>query len=154
MKVNVKNDALSALQAAHLRMVQAMKESDWEAMVTMYSDDAVFMPPNDTSVYGKAEVSDWHKEYFQHFKIKVLAASERDVTPVAGYAIERWCYEVVIKPIAGGDLIRDEGRFLTVWKRDGVGEWKIAQMIWNSIRPIGAGTSRFMALFKERQNAK
>ena len=154
MRINVKNDALSALQAAHLRLVEAWKNSDLEMMMSLYSDDVVFMPPNDTSVYGKVEVSDWFKEYLEHFKIMVLAATERDATPVGGYAIERWSYEVVIKPLAEGDLIRDEGRFLTVWKRESSSDWKIVQMIWNSIRPIGTGTSRFMALFKERQKAR
>jgi hypothetical protein len=56
-------------------------------------------------------------------------------------------------PKIQGDKILDEGRFLLVWKRTADGEWKISQQIWNSIRPIGSGTSRFIALFKQRLNA-
>jgi hypothetical protein len=39
--------------------------------------------------------------------------------------------------------IRDDGRLLTVWKQEADGVWRIAQTMWNSIRPIGSGTSRY-----------
>jgi hypothetical protein len=51
---------------------------------------------------------------------------------------------VTIVPKRQGARIRDDIRSLIVWKRDGDGTWKITQHIWNSVKPVGAGTNRFM----------
>jgi hypothetical protein len=36
-----------------------------------------------------------------------------------------------------------------LWKRD-EGVWRIAQAMFNSIRPVGSGTSRFFTRLKNR----
>jgi ketosteroid isomerase-like protein len=49
----------------------------------LYADNVVLMPPNEPSLYGKAEVREWHEEYFEHFRIITLAETERDVILMA-----------------------------------------------------------------------
>jgi ketosteroid isomerase-like protein len=142
------------LAQAHHRMVDALKKSDLRIVTSMFAEDIVLMPPNDTSIYGREEAVEWFGEYFAHFRIEGLAYTDRVVTALEGWAIERFNYRVAIQPIVEGERIVDEGRFLTVWKRDSNGEWKIAQQMWNSSRPIGSGTSRFMALLKQRLNVR
>ena len=51
--------------------------------------------------------------------------------------------------VGWGERIRDDGRFLTVWKLDD-GVWRITQAMFNSMRPIGSGTSRFLVRLKNR----
>src|SRR5438552_4007502 len=99
-----------SLLAAHLQLVEAMRHSDLPNLVSLYADDTVFMPPNDTSIYGKAEIADWYTEYISHFKITGLGEADRIATIVGDWAIERWNYQVAIQPTAGGDRIVDEGR--------------------------------------------
>jgi len=65
------------------------------------------------------------------------------------WAVERFAYMVAIQPLHGGERIRDDGRFLTVWKLDD-GVWRITQAMFNSMRPIGSGTSRFLVRLKNR----
>ena len=65
-----------------------------DAIVLFYTEDAIFMPPNDTSIYGRAELREWHEEYFQHFTIEALTETERDVQFVDGWGVERWAYSV------------------------------------------------------------
>jgi ketosteroid isomerase-like protein len=148
-------DMQEVLAQASQRMVDALKKRDVCAVTSMFAEDVVLMPPNDTSIYGKEEADEWFSEYFAHFRIEGIAFTDRAVTVLEGWAIERFNYRVAIQPIAEGERIVDEGRFLTVWKRDSDdGEWKIAQQMWNSSRPIGSGTSRFMALLKQRLNVR
>jgi ketosteroid isomerase-like protein len=110
------------------------------------------MATNDPSLDGKVEVADSFREYFAHFKITSFAESDRHETLLGDWAVERWSYQLAIQPTAGGDRILDEGRLLLVWKRSAKDEWQIAQQMWNSSRPIGSGTSRFMSLLKQRFN--
>jgi ketosteroid isomerase-like protein len=135
----------------HKIWVGVAKAADFDKLASILCDDIVMMPPNDTSLYGKAEVIEWFKEYFEHFQISNLTPTEREVF-VAGedVAIENWTYMVAIRPVDGSERIRDDGRFLMIWKKQADGTWKISHSIWNSIRPIGSGTSRFLALMKRR----
>jgi ketosteroid isomerase-like protein len=90
------------------------------------------------------------QDYFQHFKVTVLSGTERELQMIGDTAIEQLSYMVAIDPVGGGERIRDDGRSLTIWKREPDGVWRIAQTIWNSIRPIGAGTSRFLVRLKQK----
>jgi ketosteroid isomerase-like protein len=145
MNITVRQDALLA---AHKRLITGIKEGNTGAILLLYSDDVVLMPPNETSILGKTEAEQWLREYFQHFRIADFAPMDRHVTALGDSAVERWSYGVKIRPVAGGQTIRDEGRFLTVWERSETG-WRMKQSMWNSVQPIGAGTRRFMSLLKQ-----
>ena len=59
---------------------------------------------------------------------------------------------IAIAPVGGRNRIRDDGRFLTIWKRQTDGVWKMWQMIWNSTKPIGIGTNRYMWRFMQKKS--
>jgi ketosteroid isomerase-like protein len=147
---------MDALQAKHQQLVAASKAGDVEAFVSLFSDDAVLMAPNEPTVYGKAEVKEWAEEYFQHFSIVALTDTEREATIMDGWALERWAYMVAILPVNSSEIerIRDDGRWFSIWKRDTEGSWKISQVMFNSIRPVGSGTSRFFARLTQRRREK
>lgn len=147
MHIKVRGDAL--LQA-HQRLIDAMKQGDAALFLSVHSEDVILMPPNEPSILGKTEAEEWIREYLHNFRVVDLAPHDRHVTPRSDYAFDRWAYEVKICPNAGGDTIRDEGRFLTIWQRKDAG-WLIMQSMWNSVQPVGAGTRRFMSLLKQRR---
>jgi hypothetical protein len=55
--------------------------------------------------------------------------------------------------IHGGERIRDDGRFLAFWKSE-EGVWRITQAVFDSIRPIRSGTSRFLVRLSNRANGE
>jgi ketosteroid isomerase-like protein len=136
------------------RYFEAIKAADVAAVVSLFCENAIYMPPNDTSLYGGAEIKEWHEDYFKYFQIVELTETEREVTVLGDWAIERSAYTVAIQPVKGGDRIRDDGRFVMVWKREPGGAWKIAQAIHNSIRPVGSGTSRFLVRMSQRKKER
>jgi len=138
---------------AHHQFIEAVKAGDIPTIVSLYTDSAVLMPPNDMSLWGSKELEEWHQEYFADFSVVTFAEIEREVTMMGEYAVERWAYMVAIQPLHGGERIRDDGRFLAVWKRDG-GRWRMSQAMCNSMRPIGAGTSRFLVRLKNRSDQR
>lgn len=144
-------DPADPIRPEHDQFTEALKNGDVEAIVALAAEDCVFMPPNDTSLYGPEEVRDWFGEYFRHFRIAVLEETERAVTPMGDRAFDRWSYAVAILPTNGGDRIRDDGRAVVLWERVREDTWKMAQLIFNSMRPIGSGTSRFMVRMMEHR---
>jgi len=139
------------LAALHRQFIAAVMSADVPAIVALYSDTAVLMPPNDTSLFGKRELEEWHREYFESFRVSVFEEVEREVEVFEACIVERWAYLVAIEPVGEGDRIRDDGRFLIIWKKE-KGEWLISQAMFNSIRPIGSGTSRFLARLSKKKH--
>ena len=147
---------MDVLLANHQRLVAASKAGDVAMFGSLFSDDAVLMAPNEPTLYGKAEVKEWIEEYFQHFNIVALTDTERETTVVDGWAMERWGYMVAILPVSSSEFerIRDDGRWFIIWKREPDGAWKMSQVMFNSIRPVGSGTSRFFARLTQRRKEK
>jgi len=67
------------------------------------------------------------------------------------FATEISSYMIAIGPVSGGRRIRDDGRQLTIWKRQADDSWKMWQTIWNSTRPIGIGTNRYMSRLMQKK---
>ena len=53
----------------HQRVLNASLSGDVNMIVSMFADDAIFMPPNDTTVFGKEEIKAWWEEYFSFFRL-------------------------------------------------------------------------------------
>ena len=147
-------DIADPIRSGHESFVGALKSGGVDEIASLACEDCVWMPPNETSLYGRDEVREWFEEYFQHFRITALGETERDVTRMGPWALERWAYSVAILPLGGGERIRDDGRALVLWKEEADGSWKIAQFIFNSMRPIGSGTSRFMVRMMARRKQR
>lgn len=145
-------ESADPILAAHEQFLEGCRSGSVDDIMQLLSEDCVWMPTNETSLYGRDEVREWFDEYYRDFRITALNQTERDVTMMGSdWAAERWAYTVAIVPVKGGDRIRDDGRFLFLWNRNSQGQWKIAQFIFNSIRPIGSGTSRFMVRMMDRR---
>ena len=154
MSIQQLSDELDRLSASHRRYIEAVKIGDVATIVSLFREDAVYMPLNEPSLYGTAEVREWFEDYWKRFRIEVLSETERDVTVLDGWAIERWAYMVAVAPVAGGERIRDDGRFMVAWRREPDNTWKIFQLMYNSIRPISSGTKRFLVRMSQRKKQR
>src|SRR6185503_321216 len=114
----------------------AAKAADVDALVSLVEDNVVAMSPNDTTVYGKDEYRAWWEEYFQYFRLVAFSEPERSVVVNVDTAIEVSGYMIAVAPANGESRIRDDGRTVTLWRRQPDDTWRIWQMIWNSTKPI------------------
>jgi ketosteroid isomerase-like protein len=147
-QVSVNQDPIFALrQAFH----EACKAGDIESIVSFATDDVIAMPPNDTTIYGRAEWKQWWEDYHQYFRIAAVSESDREVTIHGDFALERSGYMLAVVPASGGGRIRDDGRFFTIWKRQLDGSWKMWQLMWNSSKPVGIGTNRYLSRMKQKK---
>jgi ketosteroid isomerase-like protein len=141
-------DPIFALRQAFFSAIMA---GDINKLAELVADDVVIMPPNDTTIYGKEEWRSWWEDYYQYFRVAASSESEREVAVNGDYAIERSDYMAAVAPVSGGSRIRDDGRFFAIWKRQSDGSWKIWRMMWNSIKPIGIGTNRYMSRMMQKK---
>jgi ketosteroid isomerase-like protein len=131
--------------------MKAAKAGDVQTLVSFAAEDIVSMSPNDCTVYGKAEYQAWWEEYFQYFRLVAFSEPERSLVINGDFAIEHSGYMVAVAPLSGGTRIRDDGRLLTIWKRQQDGSWKIWQTLWNSTNPIGIGTNRYISRLMQKK---
>jgi ketosteroid isomerase-like protein len=141
-------------QKVHEEVISASRSGDLTRLMALFIDDAVIMPPNDTTIYGQEEIRWWWEDYFKFFEISSAVETEREVTVDGNQAFERSSFSVTIVPKAGGPPIMDDMRSLSVWKQEADGNWKISHRIWNSTKPVGAGTSRYMTRMIQKKNSR
>jgi ketosteroid isomerase-like protein len=132
----------------------AARSGDLGPLVGLFANDAIIMPPNDTTVYGPEEIRWWWEDYFKFFTISSVVQTERELTVEGNQAFERSSFCVTIIPRAGGPTIHDDIRSLAVWKQEADGNWKISHQIWNSTKPVGAGTNRYMTRMIQKKSSR
>ena len=141
-----------AIEAAHHRVLEASLSGNLDELISAFADDAIVMPPNDTTLFGRSEVKAWWDEYVQYFKITSSVETEREVTYDGDQAFDRSAFSVTIVPNQHGPKIKDDIRSLVVWKRDTNGTWKISHQMWNSVKPVGSGTNRYLTRMLQKKN--
>ena len=148
-QLSTKTDPIAPYREAFMN---AAKAADVEALASMVEDDIVSMSPNDPTVYGKDEYRAWWEEYFQYFRLVAFSEPERSVVVDGDVATEISGYMIAVAPANGESRIRDDGRTMTLWRRQSDGSWKIWQTIWNSTKPIGIGTNRYMSRLMQKKS--
>ena len=138
----------------HQRVRDVSASGNIGELMSLFADDAVVMPPNDSNLFGKKEIQGWWEDYFQNFRVRSSVDTELEVTAADDQLFETAAFSVEIVPKQRGAVIRDDIRSLIVWKRDASGAWKISQMMWNSIKPVGAGTNRYMTRMLQKKSAR
>jgi ketosteroid isomerase-like protein len=128
-------DAVRAADGEALKAAQAL---DAAGTASSYSEDVMVMPPNQAAASGRAAAQKvWAAmlvpgTQVSWFANKVEAAASGEMVYEQGtYSVET--------PGPDGKPVTDEGKFLSVWKKQGNGEWKEVESIWNSDLPA-AGT--------------
>jgi ketosteroid isomerase-like protein len=110
----------------------AMAHSD-SANAVQYTENAVFMPPNQPAVEGRAAIQAWFKAFppVAVFTLKVL-----DVDGHGDVAYERGTYRMVIAGAGKAPALSDHGKFLAVRRRQPDGMWLMSADIFNSDVPL------------------
>lgn len=136
----------------HRLVLEASMSGDISELMSVFADDAVLMPPNDSTLIGTEEIAGWWKEYFQWFRLRKSVETERHLTVDGNQAFQRSVISIRVEPLKKGKMIQDEARTLTVWRRDAGGEWKISHQMWNSARPVGSGTNRYISRINQQDS--
>lgn len=124
----------TAIDAQLARFVDAMKKGDTVTMHSVYTDDAVVLPPNAKIIRSRADHSAWDKAMFSAFSIPAASIKTSDLIVTGDYAIETGTYAMTLKPKTG-KAMADTGKYVAVWKKQPDGSWKMIRDAFNSDLP-------------------
>lgn len=124
-------EAIHQIREAHIASLNA---GDADAWVRLFTDDGVQMPPNAPANVGRESIRSWSDAFLGMFRA-AFALSVAEVQVVGDWAFERGTYWIALTPRAGGGLIQDNGKYITIYQRQPGGPWRIARDIWNTDHP-------------------
>ncbi len=124
----------SAIEAANQKWAAAMLAGDMTDAIGNYADDAVLMMPMMPTLNGRAAIESGMKEMLTMMKVNDAKPSTLDVVASGDLAIETGTVTMTTT-MKGAKPVTEVGKYLTVWKRQADGGWKIIRDINNSDGP-------------------
>ena len=109
----------------------AFNAKDVAKVASMYTEDAVVMPPNHEPVRGRANIEAFFKEMANGAKL-TLTPFESAISGSTAY--EAGTYQMSITPKTGQPTT-DKGKYVVILKRGSNGQWRLAHDIFNSDLP-------------------
>jgi ketosteroid isomerase-like protein len=129
-----------AVRAADQEWLRVFAAKDLEKSVAFCTDDGSVLAPNVPIATGKEAIRKLFSGFFalpnlniswQPAKVQVAKSGELGYTSGT--------YQMSFND-ASGKLISDRGKYVTVWKRQGDGSWKVLLDIFNSDLPMAASS--------------
>ena len=130
-----------ALARAHEDYLAAINANDAAAVLALLTDDAVYLPPNEPAVAGKAAIGPWLEGYFAAYRTH-WEKTTRELVAAGDWAVEYAAERVRDTPVGGGAAVEDVYKGLIVYRRQADGTWKVAKDMWNSDRPASTTAGR------------
>ena len=121
-----------AIEQLFDQFTAAFNDEDLEILRSLYTDDALLIPPGQASVIGPdAIIDEMWAPTFDGFEVEAQLPID-EIQSGGEWGFVRGTYQMQLDPRAGGDPISEEGRYIDVVKKDANGVWKIARAIWNT----------------------
>jgi uncharacterized protein (TIGR02246 family) len=124
---------VAAIKASADVFVEAVLAGDWAAFAALYTEDAVFMPPNGPVVEGRVAI----QAFLEPFpSITQYEATIVQIDGRGNLAFVRATYSETYIVEGTPEPIHDTGKFVEIWRKQPDGKWLIAVEIWNSDLPL------------------
>lgn len=123
-----------AIEQLHAKDLAAGKAGDVNTLCTLWTDDAVALPPQHDPIIGHEAICKWIKANppdFSKFTLTELVMDFKEVTIVGDTAYE-WALSRLSGIPKGGNEMHLSGKLMRVLRRQPDGSWKVARSIWNS----------------------
>jgi uncharacterized protein (TIGR02246 family) len=126
----------SAIEAASDRWVAAARAGNWDQVASLYSDDAVLMPPNAATDEGRDAV----RATLAGFPpLQSLDFDRVHIDGSGDLAYVHGNYRMTFAT-PDGQTMEDRGKYIEIWERQDDGQWRITRDIFNSDMPAQPGT--------------
>lgn len=122
------------VRAADEQWSQVASAKDLERTLSFYTEDAILPWPNAPAVVGKAAIREVWAADFQDPAYAISWHAEEVVVAHSGeLAYSRGSYDATYT--LAGQVVREHGKYLAVWKKQPGGAWKVAVDMYNAEAP-------------------
>jgi ketosteroid isomerase-like protein len=110
----------------------AIKSSDIERLLPLFSEDIRYYPPNQPALSGRENLSSWFLEYFNYYKNLSERLSIKEIKVSGDFAYLTCNYTVagIISP--SNEEFRDSGKLIYFFKQHFNGTWICTHAMWNN----------------------
>jgi len=128
---------VAAIQALTEAWLEAVEAGDVAAILALYTDDIVRMPPDAPAYRGKQAVEQAFRGLFEQLSVGGTWPVEgtEEIVVADGWAFHLSEYILRISPKAGGEAIEERGKIIVICQQQPDGSWKLAREIWNRNSP-------------------
>jgi ketosteroid isomerase-like protein len=115
-----------------------LEAGDLNGFMTIWTDDIIWMPPNEAIRKGKESCKQWIQPFFDNYTLKEKVTFE-ELEVSGDWAFARGTWDLEGTPKGEGAKIHDVGKLIFIFERQSDGSWKISHDIWNSDNPLPVG---------------
>ena len=132
-----------ALEVLNETLKEAWVSGDLDAFMSGFTDDVIWMPPNQAPVVGNTACADWARTnnpiLFGDDDVQVYEEFKYDIEEImlfANWGFRRTVITMVMVADENGNNPTGRIKGLEVIRKQSDGVWKIARYMWNGY-PIG-----------------
>ncbi|MGA3192642.1 MAG: SgcJ/EcaC family oxidoreductase [Candidatus Bathyarchaeia archaeon] len=114
---------------------EAAKAKDLDRYVSFYADDAVLLWPGTPMIIGRAAIRKFMRVFFSMPEFSLSFETARvEVSPSGDFAYTCGINKVTLVDL-NGKRMKDSGKYLTVYRKQSDGTWKVVADMGNSDLP-------------------
>lgn len=126
----------AAIKAVFERYVSTLVHNDADGWMALWDEGGVQLPPNESMHVGKAAIRDANYDGIKMntAKMEMFIDTQEVLVFKDGYAVARGVYGWKMTPLDGGAVMDYDGKFMTIFRKQADGSWRIFRDCFNSNR--------------------
>ena len=126
---------IAAIGEVWVQFRTALNSGDIDAMISLWMDDGIQLPPGSLPVIGKENIRAVAEGPLEHYVRDVSLIRDEETQIMGDWAYSWGYYKASLTPRNGGEPHLVDGKYLTIFRRQADGSWKIYRDIFNSNVP-------------------
>lgn len=123
------SDDVQAVREMLAAIAAADKSGEVETVLNLYTDDAILLSPNGTTVSGKEAIREHYAKIFAQSRLEFTAEST-ETQACGDWAFDRGVTKGFVIPVGEGQRQEIDNNYLMILRRTESG-WKIARLMWS-----------------------
>ena len=128
----------ATIEQNNVKLADAFGKSDSATIASMYADDAMTLMAGQPAWYGKTEIMKNGSEMMKAVQFSDVKFTTTSLDVAGDFLIETGNYQMTLTP-KGGKPEPDKGKYVTVWKKQADGSYKIYRDVPNTDNPPPKG---------------
>lgn len=141
--------ATEAIRAVWEEYAASALAGDPVRRLALWDENGIQMPPNTVARVGKETIQAATEAGMAKVVSDEYVVTPEEIEVLGDMAFARGTYMAKRTPVAGGDPILSDGKFMTILKRQEDGSWKLYRDIFNSNVPPATPEADLAALSAE-----
>jgi uncharacterized protein (TIGR02246 family) len=121
----------SAILELEERYAAATNASDVDEIDDILADDAMLMMPDRPAVSGRDAIVAHQREFFRSIKASIKSVVA-EIELLDSIVYVRGAFNYAMAPKMGGEAVKMRGKYINLYKRDEMKQWRL----WRSINNI------------------